>query len=80
LRPVVAALILSASFELFKISLFKISENVKLNITNIYQIFNIPNIIVFAVVFAGIKIFKLHPVVYVIFGGVCGALLNGFIS
>lgn len=81
LRPVVAALILSASFEIFKLTLFKLSDDFKISdFSSLISIFNLPNIIVFITIFVLIKVFNKHPIIYIFIGALCGIFLKGFIS
>jgi chromate transporter len=73
LRPASAGLVIGAMFDVFIMSLFHM-EYWK---TDISKIFNIPAILVFAA--AGFCIWKwdkVHPIIFIIAGAICGIVLK----
>lgn len=74
LRPAVTALITVAGFEVFKIAVLTLD---KFNATKLWSdIVNFKNLIIFLLLFAGIKLFKKQPIVYIICGAITGIVLK----
>ncbi len=70
LRPAVTGLIAAAGISIIQISLLHIKLFNETN--NILDLFEIPKLIYFAVIFFAIKKFKKHPIVYIAFSAVVG--------
>ena len=75
LRPASAGLIFGAMFEVFAASLLH-TENWS-GIASLGSVINVPAIIIFLVLSLGIwKLKKLHPIVFILIGAVCGIVFN----
>ena len=75
LRPASAGLIFGAMLEVFAASLLH-TENWA-GIASIGSVINVPAIIIFLVLSLGIwKLKKLHPIVFILIGAVCGIVFN----
>ena len=75
LRPASAGLIFGAMLEVFAASLLH-TENWS-GIASLGSVINVPAIIIFLVLSLGIwKLKKLHPIVFILIGAVCGIVFN----
>ena len=74
LRPASAGLIGAAAFEIVKIAL--IHFDVFMRTRNFGDLFDIRSIIVFALLFVGIKKIKVHPVVFIGIAAVVGIIIR----
>ena len=75
LRPASAGLIFGAMLEVFVASLLH-TENWA-GIASLGSVINVPAIIIFLVLSLGIwKLKKLHPIVFILIGAVCGIVFN----
>lgn len=75
LRPAVTALIASAAFSIFSVTLFNYSKYEANN--NIYSLFNIPQIILFFILLVVSKFNKkLHPIVMIIACAIIGIIFK----
>ena len=75
LRPASAGLIFGAMLEVFAASLLH-TENWA-GIASLGSVINVPAIIIFLVLSLGIwKLKKLHPIVFILIGAVCGIVFN----
>ena len=75
LRPASAGLIFGAMLEVFAASLLH-TENWA-GIASISSVINVPAIIIFLVLSLGIwKLKKLHPIVFILIGAICGIVFN----
>lgn len=70
LRPASVGLIAAAAFEVAKVSLINIDADV------FFNFFRLKEIILLVVLFAAMKKFKLHPVVYVLISAVIGIVFK----
>lgn len=74
LRPSVAALIAIAGFEVLKVSIFNLDF---FNAThNLLQLFNMKALIIFIIFSIATFKLKLHPIVFILLGGLLGLILQ----
>ena len=74
LRPASVGLIAAAAFEVAKVSLINIGLFVDTGI--IFDLFRLKELILFVVLFFGMKKFKLHPVIYVLISAAVGIIFK----
>lgn len=74
LRPAVTALIASAVFEIYKISILNIDKFI--SSMNILYFLDYKNFAIFAVFLAGILLLKKHPIFYIIAGAAAGLIFK----
>ncbi len=70
IRAAVSGLIATAAYSVLSVTVFtfdKFAEN-----PSVFTLFDLRKLAIFAVIFALYKIFKKHPIWYIIFGAVCG--------
>lgn len=74
IRPAVVALIFLVIFEIFKISIFKVDENLKISFYNFINCIDLKSLFLFILIFLMIFVFKIkkHPIFYIILAGVIG--------
>lgn len=74
IRPAVAGLIASAAFELARGGIFNL-EQLQLN-NNLFEFFNYKSLLLLLIVFAAIRKFKKHPIVYIISAALIGIIFK----
>ncbi len=74
IRPIVTALIASAFFEVLKISVITLEKFYESN--NFLEIVSVPNLLLFAILFALIMKFKKHPVIYIATAAIVGVVFS----
>ena len=74
LRPASVGLIAAAAFEVAKVSLINIGLFVDTGV--IFDLFRLKELILFVVLFFGMKKFKLHPVIYVLISAAVGIIFK----
>lgn len=74
IRPAVAGLIASAAFQLGKGGLFNLAK-LQFN-QKIYQFFNYKSLILLIIIFAAVRIFKKHPINYIISAALIGIIFK----
>lgn len=74
LRPAVTALIALSGYEVTKTSLFSLDTFSATR--QIASLFNVKACILFIIFFVLINKLKLHPIIFIILGGIIGVLLN----
>ena len=70
IRAAVCGLIACAAWSVLCVTV--ITPNAFLNAPSFFTLFDFRQLIIFAVIFALYNIFKKHPILYVLFGAVCG--------
>lgn len=70
IRAAVAGLIASAAWKILSVTIFTPANF--LQNPSVLTLFDFRQLIIFAVIFALYRIFKKHPILYILFGAVCG--------
>lgn len=77
IRPASTALILSATITTFFSVLVTVNDETFKSIDNAVSAVNLENVVLFAVILAGVIFFKkLHPIVFIAIGAVAGIILG----
>lgn len=74
IRPAVAGLIASAAFELARGGIFNL-DNLELN-DNLIKLFDYKSLILLIIIFAAVRKFKKHPIIYIITAAVIGIIFK----
>ncbi len=74
IRPAVAGLIASAAFELARGGIFNL-EHLELN-DNLIKLFDYKSLILLIIIFAAVRKFKKHPIIYIITAAVIGIIFK----
>ncbi|MBQ9985590.1 MAG: chromate transporter [Oscillospiraceae bacterium] len=70
IRAAVAGLIASAAYSVLSVTIFTFDKFMAA--PSFFTFFDLPQLAIFAVIFALYVIFKKHPILYILFGAVCG--------
>ncbi len=70
IRATVTGLIASAAFSVLCVTVITPARFAETH--SLFHLIDFKNLIIFAVIFALYKIFKKHPILYIIFGAICG--------
>lgn len=74
IRPAVAGLIASAAFELARGGIFNL-EHLQLN-NNLLKLFDYKSLLLLIIIFAAIRKFKKHPIIYIIASALIGMIFK----
>jgi chromate transporter len=74
IRPAVAGLIASAAFELARGGIFNL-EQLQLN-NNLLQFFDYKSLLLLVIIFAAIRKYKKHPIIYIISAALIGIIFK----
>ena len=74
LRPAVTALIALAGFEVLKVSVFTFNHYIATK--QLIDLINIKALILFGIFYFCTKKYKLHPIIFIICGGIAGIILS----
>lgn len=70
IRAAVAGLIASAAYSVLTVTIFTFDKFAEM--PSVFTLFDLTQLAIFAVIFALYTIFKKHPILYIIFGAICG--------
>ena len=70
IKAAVVGLIGTAAFSVLSVTILSLDKFKEA--PSIYTLFDIKQLIIFSVIFALYKIFKKHPIWYILFGAICG--------
>lgn len=70
IRAAVAGLIASAAYSVLTVTV--LTPEIFIHTPSFFTLFDFTQLAIFAVIFALYKIFKKHPIWYIIFGAICG--------
>ena len=74
IRPAVAGLIASAAFELARGGIFNL-KHLELN-NNLFKLFDYKSLILLIIIFAAVRRFKKHPIIYIVSSAILGIIFK----